>query len=611
MSASSGWLWSVAGAWGLDGLSAVFLVLILAVGAAATVHSRGYLAQPRYGGESRWRYWPFLALFLAGMIGVVAARDLVLFIVCWEVMTLASYVLVAFEAGEPGVLRAAFKYFVMTHVGTACLLLAFVWLGALGGSFSFAALPITLGWLAAARPAALHAVLALCFVGFATKAGLWPFGDWLPDAHPAAPAPVSALLSGVMVKLGLYGFLRFFVWTLAAADPAAAAVWGHVLLLFGVVSAVLGGMAAAAAQDAKVLLAYSSVAQSGLIAVGVGAALALAPAHPALAALALIAAAFHLVGDAFVKALLFLTVGALQLRAGSRRLEDLGGFFQAMPVTAWTALVGSLAIAGFPPLTAFVSKWMLLQSTVLSGAPLIAVAGLGVLAASLFSILYALKFFGAAFLGRMRSGNLEAPPSMRHAQIALAACVLLLSAAPGPWLRLLVRAFGACPLVDVARDAGAWGAGALGPATGAFAPLLLVVAAGWVAALALLALGTGAAARRAPGWLGGLPAAESGAAARPHPLGLYSTLRPDLARAYPRLRAPLVPRRLRAAGAALPGLLDLDRWLYRPAAAGGRSVSRALRRAHTGMPHLYIVWQLLGALALVLLLLARRRWLTP
>ncbi len=603
---SGAWLWSLLGAWRLDGLSALFAVLILAVGGAALVYSPAYLGQERYRGESRWRYWPLFALFLLGMLGAVAAWDLVLFLVCWEVMTLASYVLVAYEASDRQTLCAAFKYFVMTHVGTGCLLLGIVILGARAGSFSYDALPGAMRDLAVLRPGLLHLVLGLCFVAFATKGGLWPFGDWLPDAHPAAPAPVSAVLSGVMVKLGLYGFLRLFVWNLAAVAPGAAAGWGYGLLGFGVLSGLLGGMAATAALDAKVLLAYSSIAQSGLVAAGTGAALVLAPVHPGLAGLALLGAAFHVTGDAFVKSLLFLTAGSLQYRTGSRRLEDLGGLFQAMPVTGWAALLASLAIAGFPPLTAFVSKWLLMQSTIVSGTPFVAVAGLGVLLASLLSILYALKFFIAGFAGReMRAGDLEVPGAMRAAQLFLAGAVLALSAVPGLWLRALLAAFAGCPFLAASGLAGVWGAGALRPPSGAFAPLLLVLLGLGVAALARLALGTRAEPRRGAVWLGGL----GGAAPRGQPLGFYSTVRPELERAYPRLRLPAWHRPAWVAG--LPAAFDLDRLLYRPLAEAGRRTSRALRRTHTGLPHAYIAWQLAGALALVLFLILRRRGIAP
>jgi hydrogenase-4 component B len=583
----------------LDALAGLFLLLILVVGAPAALYSGPYLRQERYREESRARYWLPLLLFLLGMAGAVVAWDLVLFLVCWEVMTLASYVLVAYEKAEPGALRAAFKYFVMTHCGTACLLLAVILLWAQSGTFSFDAVPRTLGALAASRPGLLHAILALMFVGFATKAGLYPFGDWLPDAHPAAPAPVSAVLSGVMVKLGLYGFLRFFVWMLATASPAAALSWGYALGAFGLASALLGGLAASASLDSKVLLAYSSIAQSGLISLGIGAALVLMPAHPALASLALIGALFHTVGDAVVKALLFLTAGSLQYRTGSRRLEDLGGLFQGMPVTGWSALLGALAIAGFPPLTAFVSKWLMLQATVLSGHPLVAIAGLGLLVASVLSILYAVKFFIAGFANRpMRAGKLEVPAAMQAAQLLLATGVVALSVAPGVWLRPLAGILAAVPALSAVGGDGAWRNLALRPPTGAFAPLVLLALGLLACGFVVLALGTGPATRRTEVWMGGVPAGRE--PVRPHPHGFYSPLREAMRRAYPTIRLP----RWRRPEWVLPAV-NADLWFYRPVLAYGRRAAEVLRRAHTGTPHMYIVWQLIGAAALALLLLWR------
>jgi hydrogenase-4 component B len=581
----------------IDGLSALFLVLVLVVAGLAWTYAPAYLAQPHYRGESRLRFHALFALFVAGMAGTLVAANLLVFLVCWEVMALASYVLVAYETGDGTVLRAAFKYFVMTHVGTAGLMLAFILLWVWGGTFSFAAVPATLARLAADQPGLLHVVLALLFVGFATKAGLYPFGDWLPDAHPAAPAPVSAVLSGVMVKLGLYGFLRLFVWMLAASSPAAAVAWGYPLMGFGLLSALIGGMAAAAALDTKVLLAYSSIAQSGLVALGIGAALVLAPAHPALAALALLGAAFHLVADALLKSLLFLVAGSLQFRSGSRRLEDLGGLFEAMPRTGFAALVGCLGIAGFPPLAAFVSKWLMLESMVASAVPVVTLAGLGLLVASLLSILYAAKLFVAAFANRpMRTESLEVPAGMWIPQAALAALAVLLGVVPGPCLRALAQVFSAAPAGGAGPAAAAWRALALTPPTGALAPLVLVMAGLLVFVLALAALGRGGQPRHVGMWLGG--AAHRSGVSHARPQGMYAPVRTTLGRAYPRLAFPALKR----PGWVLPAI-NAELWLYRPAMDWGRRGADVLRRLHTGVPHRYIAWQLLGAAALAALLL--------
>jgi hydrogenase-4 component B len=587
------------GTWQLDAMSAVFAIPTLLLLVVAAVYARPYLAQQRYREESALRFWVCYALFGAGMLGVLAAWDLLQFVVSWEVMTLASYVLVAHETSEPGAVRAAFKYFVMTHAASACLLLAAMLLWADGGSLGFDALRGTLAHLAAQRPVMLHVVLALLFVAFATKAGLYPMGDWLPDAHPAAPAPVSAVLSGIMVKIGIYGFLRFFVWALASASPDAAVLWGFLLAVIGAVSAVLGGLAASASRDTKVMLAYSSIAQSGLITLGVGTGLALMPSQPLLAQLALLGALFHTVSDAVVKALLFFVAGSMQLRTGSRKLEDLGGLFRAMPVSAWTALVACLAIAGFPPLTAFTGKWLMLQASVLSRSGILVSAGLAMLVASVLSILYALKFFAAGFLTKpMRPGRLEVPAPMQAAQIVLAACVLALSVTPGLWLGLLGRALDGVPVPAVSAASG-WAVFAFGPASGAYAPLLLVLAGGWVVVLGVLALGRSRVARPVGVWMGGVPAGTD-----PAPVeawGFFVPLRESMRGAYPSLRFRPV---------ALPGwvvpVMDADRWLYGPAARAGRRVGQALQRAHSGTAHRYIVWQLVGALALIALLVLQR-----
>lgn len=581
-------------AWRLDGLALLFLVPVLFVSAVAALYAPAYLRQERYRAESPVRFWLLYALFVAGMAGTVLAADLLAFLVCWEIMTLASYVLVAHETHDATVARAAFKYFFMTHVGTGCLLFAAVVLGMWGGSFAFARLPETFRALAAANPLALHGLLALLFAGFATKAGLYPFGDWLPDAHPAAPAPVSAVLSGVMVKLGLYGLLRVFVAILAAAAPDAAAAWGWVIGGFGLVSALVGGAAACVANDGKVLLAYSSIAQSGIIALGLGAALVLQPLAPALAALALLGAGFHVVGDAVVKALLFLNAGALQWRTGSRRFEDQGGLFEAMPVTGWTALAGSLAIAGFPPLTAFASKWLLLQATVLSREPIVSVAGLGLLVASLLSVLYAVKFFAAGFANRlMRPGRLEVPGGMQAAQVVLAVAAVAMGLVPGLVLAGISQLLGQLPAM-AAADPRAWSA-ALLPASGAFAPLLLLVLAAWALAFARACVGRGEAPAAREVWMGGAPADRG--APRIHPQGFYSPLREALRRAYPALHAPHLPH-----PAWVGRSLDIDRWFYTPAIESGRRVTESLRRFHTGVPNVYLAWQLAGAVALALLL---------
>jgi hydrogenase-4 component B len=320
----------------------------------------------------------------------------------------------------------------------------------------------------------------------------------------------------------------------------------------------------------------------------------LLPTHPALAQLALLAALFHAVSDAAVKGLLFFAAGSVQYRTGSRRLEEMGGLFNAMPVSGWTALVAALAIAGFPPLTAFIGKWLMLQSTVLSGTPLLVAAGLAVLLASVLSILYAMKFFAAAFLTRpMRPGRLEVPAAMQGAQVALAVAVLALGLAPGLWLRVLGAALEEVPTVGSTLSPAA---GALGvaSASGAVLPFILVLGAAWACVLAYIALGPARPARRVDTWMGG--AVVAGEMAPVVSLGFFVPLRALMHTVYRPLRWP----RLARPAWVLP-TLDADHWLFQPAVARARQFGEALGRLHTGTPHRYIVWQLIGTLLLLLL----------
>ncbi|MCS7186586.1 MAG: proton-conducting transporter membrane subunit [Armatimonadota bacterium] len=579
-----------------DMLSGLFLSLIGILSVAAALHSYSYLEHPHYRQEHLIRYYPMLLLFILAMVGVVVAHDLLTFLVFWELMTLASYVLVAYERRRPENLRAALKYFILTHLGALCLLIAAVILWVQGGSFEFQTVFATIEKLAKNRPMLLHGVLALLFIGFATKAALFPFGDWLPDAHPAAPSPISAMLSGVMIKLGIYGFLRFFVWLLPMSALPFAYEWSYVFGIFGVVSAILGGAAATVTYDAKVLLAYSSIAQSGFITLGIGAGMFLFKQNLQLANIAIAGAFFHIVGDAFVKALLFLNAGSVLYATGSRRFADLGGLLESMPETAGTAFIGSMAIAGFPPLTAFVSKWLILQALLFSQSIPVTFSGVGMLLASIFSILYSVKFFSSCFLIKpMRSEKLEAPLMMRLAQLLLTLIIIAVGLFPGPVLKGL-----SWIIADASMFAGAeeqlaevWQWAWVQPLTGSFSPLVIIGMFVIVSIFAVIAVGTERQQKKAPIWLGGELVKPEQLGGHPQGVPLREEL---LQRAYPRAPVP----RWRPPSWFVK-LLDPEAWMYRPVISGGEWISDLLRRAHTGVPHLYIAWQIVGAVIIALI----------
>lgn len=413
----------------VDALSGVFLLLVGSIGALGGVYGVPYLTHAA-AGRRLGVPWCMYNLLLSSMVVVVTARDGVLFLVAWEVMSLCSFFLVTFEDAREGVREAGWTYLLATHIGTAFLLAMFLIL-ANGGPLDLNARSRLPGPLAGA-------VFVLALVGFGTKAGFWPLHVWLPQAHPAAPSHVSAVMSGVMLKMGVYGLLR--VMPLAGPPPPW---WGWTLVAVGAVSGIVGVLFALAQHDLKRLLAYHSVENLGIIALGLGlGTLGLAAGLPVMAALGYAGALLHVVNHALFKSLLFFGAGAVVAATGERELERLGGLGRRMPLTARTFLVASAAISGLPPLNGFVSELLIflgalagLQAStaavvVPAGAAIAALGLIGGLAAACFA-----KAYGVSFLGEPRhplTASDPAPP-MRLAMSALAALCVLLGLA-GAWV---------------------------------------------------------------------------------------------------------------------------------------------------------------------------------
>lgn len=405
---------------GLDALSAFFLLPILTLSALAAICGGEFLRDPARPG-SAGAGWFFFSLLVAGMTLTVAARNAVLFLLAWEVMSLASFFLVTARSGQRRVRRAGWTYLVATHLGTAFLLFLFAALGDGAPVLDFDL------FTAPASEAARSALFLLALIGFGTKAGLMPFHVWLPEAHPAAPSHVSAVMSGVMIKTGFYGLLRVLLFL---GPPPLW--WGVFLVGLGLVSGILGVLFALAQHDLKRLLAYHSVENVGIIAMGLGLGLiGLSTGSPAVAALGFGGGLLHVVNHALFKGLLFLGAGAVDHAAGTRELDRLGGLLRRMPWTGLTFLTGAVAITGLPPLNGFVSEFLIFLGALRGGmelatpaavAALSIVAGLGLiagLAAACFT-----KAFGVVFLGLPRSEGAahahEAGASLRYATVALA-----------------------------------------------------------------------------------------------------------------------------------------------------------------------------------------------
>ena len=424
----------------LDALSGFFLLVIgivsLAVGFYAPAYVRGF----EHGRDSLPALGGFTGLFLTGMLLVVLADDAFLFMLSWEVMSLASYFLVVFHHEQAENRRAAFLYLIMAQLSGLLILLGFGVLAAFGDGFSFEA-------MRAADPSIAWGSLAfvLAFLGFGMKAGLVPLHVWLPEAHPVAPSHISALMSGVMLKVAVYGFIRF-VFDLVGEVQWQ---WGVAVLAVGSISALLGVLYALMQHDLKRLLAYHSVENIGIIFIGLGLSLLyLATGHATLGVLALVAALYHTINHAMFKSLLFLGAGAILHSAHERDLERMGGLLRRMPWTGLFFLIGCISISALPPFNGFVSEWLTFQSAlqawqldngVLRSLVPVAAAMLaltGALAAACF-----VKVYGVAFLGRARTRHVRrarrVPPGMLFGQGLLAVMCLLLGVLPVAVISLL------------------------------------------------------------------------------------------------------------------------------------------------------------------------------
>ena len=382
----------------IDALSALFLVIVNLGGAAASLYGLGYGRHE----SAPQRVLPFFTAFLAGMNLVVLADDAFSFLLSWEFMSLVSWALVVAHHRDPENTRAGYIYLIVASFGTLCLLLAFGVMAGPAGGYGFAEIR------AASDTRAMAAlVLVLVLLGAGSKAGLVPLHVWLPLAHPAAPSHVSALMSGVMTKVAIYGFIRIVFDLLGPPDWW----WAMVLLVFGSISALIGILSALMQQDLKRLLAYSTIENIGIIFIGLGLSLGFgANAMEWAAALALTAALFHVFNHSLFKSLLFLGAGAVLNATGLRDLDQMGGLIHRMPVTAFAFLAGAVAISALPPLNGFVSEWLTFQAVLFS--PELPQWGLKVLvptAGAMMALSAALvaacfvKVFGIAFLGRPRS----------------------------------------------------------------------------------------------------------------------------------------------------------------------------------------------------------------
>lgn len=391
----------------LDPVSAYFILAISVIGFVAAIYSIGYTRL--YVNKRDTRFLGFnYNIFLASMLLVVTANNALVFMIVWELMTIVSFFLVIYEHENPVNMKAGFMYIIMAHIGSALLAVAFFIMFAHTGTLDFSFCFDDFRNVGSHMPMIYkNVVFFLIIMGFGIKAGIFPLHLWLPMAHPAAPSNVSMVMSGVMIKTAIYGFIRFYFEFLTPCPPW----WGVVVLIIGASSALLGILYALTERDIKTLLAYSSIENNGIIIVGIGLSMIFKSYNlMALSSLAMMAGLYHLVNHAVFKSLLFGCAGNIYYATHTKNIEELGGLIKRLQVTAPLFLVGALAISAIPPLNGFFSEWLIFQSilngfhipsviikiiTIVCGA---VVALTGALVATCF-----VKAFGISFLAMPRS----------------------------------------------------------------------------------------------------------------------------------------------------------------------------------------------------------------
>lgn len=443
------WPWSIPGgsfSVALDGLSALFLVLVFLISGLGAVYGLGYWLQSENAQNGR-KLRAFYGLLAAGMALLLVARSSVLFLAGWEVMALSAFFLVATDDRQAKVRQAAWTYLVATHLGTMGLFALFALMRAVSGSFEWG--PIAEGSLG---PWQASAIFLLALFGFGLKAGIMPFHVWLPAAHASAPSHISGLLSGVMIKMGVYGILRVVGYM-----PRPPLWWGTLLLVLGIASGLIGVAAAIGQRDLKRMLAYSSIENIGIITTGIGLGmLGRTLGAREWVALGLGGALLHVLNHGLFKPLLFFSAGSVIHATHTREIDSLGGLARAMPLTLLGFMAGSWAICGLPPFNGFMSELVLYlglfqaaisQSSTIGLLAAMAAGGLAMIGA--LALACFVRVIGAVFLGARRSGDgahaVESRASMTGVMLLLALLCLVLGVAPLAAAPLLDRALACWP----------------------------------------------------------------------------------------------------------------------------------------------------------------------
>jgi hydrogenase-4 component B len=605
----------------IDLLSAFFLAVIATMAVLVSFFALDYMQIEKYRSFSPARFYSLLLVFFAAVSCVVSVQDLFFFFIFWEIMTLTSYALVVYDRTDPQAVRAGFKYFLITHIATALLFVASMILFSYSGSFSFQGQGDAMALLLAHKPVLLHLVLCFFFLGFATKAGILPMGDWLPAAYASAPTPATAAFAGSMTKLGVYGLLRIFVCCLPVS--AHTTTWGAIIALFGAVSIFIGTLTALVQDEAKKLLSFHVIGQMGYMFLGIGVGLYFLPSQPALAVIAIAAGLFHLLNNVCYKSSLFFSAGVVQYGTGTSHIGLVGGLSKFLPATALLTMLASFSIAGLPPFNGFASKWLIYQVSIKGGtlSPLFVLLAIIAIFISAVTLASFVKFSTALFFGKYVVPDKAAvrqnvPRTMMIGQIVLVFLCVLFGVFPRWPLQVIITAvtslLPASHLFAAHELLGSSWTGALLPAASAslatswnalllvaiFVPCLLIA---WAIYRA-----SPAGRRQDETWYCGELMTDEEVRYPAHSYYLpfkemFSIRigRYQRAGVYPTIKYPKITF---AESDRLKKILSIDRWFYEPLTRGFNMVSARFSATHSGIPHVYLLWLVIGTVAAVTLL---------
>ena len=610
----------------IDYLSALFLAIIALISVLASLYATDFMLLPVFENLRLTAFYPVLFIFFASVMCVVSVSDIFFFLFFWEVMTLTSYFLVIFRKNDKTYLRAGFKYFLINFTATSFMFLSIMILYTQSHSFAYSGMTQGMQQLMQTNPRLLHLVLLFFFLAFATKAGILPMGDWLPDAYPAAPAPGTSAFAGSMTKLGIYGIVRIFCDILPVSDHTQ--VWGLVIALFGTLSIFVGTLTALVQEDTKKLLSFHVIGQMGYMFLGIGIGTYFLKTQPILAVVGIGAGVFHLVNHVCYKACLFFNAGSVYWKVGTRDLNKVGGLSRLMPLTAITTIIASLAIAGIPPFSGFSSKWLIYQAAIKGGISAPIFIGLGIIAIFISAVTLAsfIKFFSSIFFGKYADNNTrsvkgDVPITMMIPQVVLAFLCVFFGIVPLLPVKVVYAAitnlFGAgfVPVLSEIYGTSAVGGLSLNFGSGVVAgwnPILIILVLSICGLLALAIYKSGnATARVEATWYCGEIHSDEEVRYRAH--GYYLPFKKMFALrigkyeqegVYPQIHYPQITFDEKS---LLKRITNIDEWLFKPIVNSFMLLMEKFSATHVGIPHVYLLWQLIGTIAAIIVLFSLTR----